>query len=140
MDGAGVDVVDDPGGRAEALDIGDAIHDQGQLAHGAEDAAGADGVAAAHAHAVFLADCAVDAAVAHGVSGEAEHDKISAGQGSAPIGGGFQAQVDAGFRDRQLRQPSHLLQALRILVDEGQRATVEMRRVDHLPDGLPAEE
>ena len=138
--GRGVDVVDHPGVRAERLDVAGAFQDDGELAHSAEDAARPDGVAGAHADAVFYRDVAVDAPKVDRPVGKAEHHKVGPAQHVPAPGGRLQRQVHSGVGDHHLCQPGQFLDPFLVGIDEGQRAFVQVWGVDHLPDGLPAEE
>ncbi len=139
MDCRWIDVVDGPGIGAEPLDILDRLEDDRELAHGAEDAAGSDSVARAHADAVLLGEDAVDAAIADCILGKAEHHKVCAGQHVLPIAGRLQLQRHIVVGDDLLGQRRHGVESFGIGIDQGQRALVEDGRMDHLPDCLPPE-
>ena len=85
IDRAGVDIIDEPGIRAEAGDIGGAFQDGGQVTQGAHDATGTNGIAAAHTHSITRANLTIQAAITHRINREAEHDEIRARQRIFPV-------------------------------------------------------
>ena len=136
----GVDVVDDPGVRATAVNVPDAIENHRQLPQRAEDAARPDRVARTHADAMFLRHRAIGPAELHRPVCETQHHKVGAWQHLPPVLGRLDRQPHAVRGGHHLRQLRHLPQADRVCIHQPKRAMVEMRRVHHLPDCLPPEE
>ena len=139
QDGGGIDEVDDPGVGRERLRV--ARHGQraGRLAQRPEDAAGADGVRAAHPYAVARGDLRVQPAVMRVALGESEDDEVGAGHDFAPVGRAGQLHTAFRLGEDAFREAGHRRQDFRIGVHQRQRSAGHERACGHFMDDLFAE-
>ncbi len=127
-----VDEVDQPGIGGQAAHVVNHPERFGQFAHGAENAAGPDGVAGTHGHAVFQADPGVDAAVISIAERKRKHHEVRILHDLPTVGRADDFQFASGVFPGAAGELHHGIEHGRVGVDQRQCAAAQHFTVNHV--------